>query len=393
MAPGTSTPTPDKSSIGQTLKSLREAKGISQNDIASKMHLDPRFIVAIEEDQFDSLPDVIYVRGYIRSYSKLVGADADTLVKQFEAQGGNFEPEIIPEIRHSSQTSSSDKPVKAFTYLIVFALIVLLFAWWQSNYTMESPSFISQETPGTAIQPATVQTAPAPVQPAPQYQPAVTSYPTQTTATASFATAPTGYDNFNQPLNVAPATTDGMSSTVPADIPAGQPPVATVENGAMDTTGDMSNMDNNMPGTIPPVIDPMMQTVAVSTTTTTDATVQPGAEFPPATTATTNTGMVNATAGIPTGMSGMQPPIIQTTGPDQIVLKLTADSWIEIIDSTGAKVFFNLGRSGDVFNVRGTAPFDVLLGFSQAVTLEYNGRPFDAAPYSRAGVARFKLGE
>jgi cytoskeleton protein RodZ len=91
--------------------------------------------------------------------------------------------------------------------------------------------------------------------------------------------------------------------------------------------------------------------------------------------------------------STSQTPVYQTTGPDLIVLKLTADSWIEIIDAKNTKVFFDLGRPGDVFNVRGTAPFDVLLGFAQAVSVEFNGKPFNAAPYSRAGVARFTLGE
>ncbi len=73
----------DPISIGKTLKALRESNNITLNDIASKLRLDVRFISAIEEDNFDSLPDPIYVRGYIRSYSKLLGADADALVRTF----------------------------------------------------------------------------------------------------------------------------------------------------------------------------------------------------------------------------------------------------------------------------------------------------------------------
>lgn len=389
MAPATA-PTPETTSIGQTLKSLREARSISQADIASKMHLDPRFIVAIEEDNFNSLPDVIYVRGYIRSYSKLVGADADALVKQFESQGGNFEPEIIPEIRHSSQTSSSDKPVKAFTYLVVFALIILLFAWWQSNYMMEPPAFISRQTPATPPSPVTVTPAtPATqIQPASQYQPVVSTYPAPASTGSSINNPTAEFNNFNQPLNVNPASSDTMATTgMASEFPGAQPPAGTLPSVVPDVT---AGFDTGVPGTVPPAMDPLAPTATASPAPIADSPVQTAA-VSNVTTATPDTALPATATTLPATMA--QPPIIQTTGPDEIVLKLTADSWIEIIDSTGAKVFFNLGRSGDVFNVRGTAPFDVLLGFSQAVTLEYNGKPFDAAPYSRAGVARFMLGE
>jgi cytoskeleton protein RodZ len=392
MAPGSTTPTPETTSIGQTLKSMREAKGISQVDIASKMHLDPRFIVAIEEDNFDSLPDVIYVRGYIRSYSKLVGANADALVKQFEAHGGNFEPEIIPEIRHSSQTSGSDKPVKAFTYLVVFALMILLFAWWQSNYMMETPSFLSGQkvTPAAPVDVTTTTPAP-PVQPSSQYEPVVSNDPAQTGNPSSIYTPAAELNNYNQQLNVGTPS----ASTLPAtgtngEYPAAQPPAGTLPSTISETS---TAFNAGVPGTVPQVMAPLSPTSTVGTAPMTDSTVQP-APVSPVTPPTAGTEMSATAAANPAAMGQTaQPPVMQTTGPDQIVLKLTADSWIEIIDSTGAKVFFNLGRSGDVFNVRGTAPFDVLLGFSQAVTLEYNGKPFDAAPYSRAGVARFMLGE
>lgn len=278
-------------SIGRTLKACREGKNISVNDIASKMYLDVRIINAIEEDNFSSLSDAIYVRGYIRSYSKLLGADADGLVKLYEQHGGNFEPEIIPEIRHPSQTSSSDKPVKAFTYLIALTLVVLVIAWWQSNFVINTP----------------------------------------VDNTTSITSA----------LSVQPVTPDIAELTTP------QPSY---------TSTDTSSVNNQILNTA--------ETLTVVTPL-------------PEQGATTSA----------------QPTVYQTTGPDLIVLKLTADSWIEIVDATNTKVFFNLGRPGDVYNVRGKAPFNVLLGFAQAVNIEYNGNPFNAAPFSRAGVARFTLGQ
>ncbi len=364
-------------SIGKTLKALREGKNITLNDIASKMRLDVRFISAIEEDNFDSLPDPIYVRGYIRSYSKLLGADADALVRTFEEQGGNFEPEIIPEIRHSSQTSSSDKPVKAFTYLIMLALVVLLIAWWQSNFVINAPTI----SPETISQIREEQVA-EPVTEAPAY--ALPEYRSS-------------YTNDNlQEIPVVPTGTQLTTNGMPVESATIEPPLESTTPGIVI---------DPLPGALPPatataaVLDPTGTPVTGAALAVTPTTT-PGAIDP----ATTQT--AQATTGTDTGiMAGMTPfpaqgvtsspqtPVYQTTGPDLIVLKLTADSWIEIIDANNSKVFFNLGRPGDVFNVRGTAPFDVLLGFAQAVSVEFNGKPFNAAPYSRAGVARFTLGE
>jgi cytoskeleton protein RodZ len=80
-------------------------------------------------------------------------------------------------------------------------------------------------------------------------------------------------------------------------------------------------------------------------------------------------------------------------GPDSIVFSVSADSWIEVTDANNQRLYMNLARTGDILNLHGTAPFDVLLGFAQGVTVEFNGSQFNQAPYSRAGVARFTLGE
>jgi cytoskeleton protein RodZ len=100
-------------------------------------------------------------------------------------------------------------------------------------------------------------------------------------------------------------------------------------------------------------------------------------------------------APVDTLVDGMDPGVVTppVTGPDSIILNVTADSWIEIIDAKDQRVYVDLARTGDVLYLSGYAPFQVLLGFAQGVTIQYNGNPFDQSPYSRSGVARFTLGE
>ena len=81
-------------------------------------------------------------------------------------------------------------------------------------------------------------------------------------------------------------------------------------------------------------------------------------------------------------------------GPDSIRLVITDDCWIEIFDAGNEKVFYDLARNDQVLVLNGTAPFSVLLGNAEAVTVEFNTVPFDTTPHmSRIGMARFVLGE
>jgi cytoskeleton protein RodZ len=79
------------------------------------------------------------------------------------------------------------------------------------------------------------------------------------------------------------------------------------------------------------------------------------------------------------------------TGPDRVHFEFSADSWVEVVDARGNRLYTGLVRAGDSLDVGGEAPLDVLLGYAPGVSLDFNGKPFDPAPYSRSGVARFTL--
>ncbi len=120
---------------GQLLRDAREAKQLEQTDVSQRLRLNIDIIDAVENDDYERLSVPTYVRGYLRSYAKLVDVDDESLIGLYNSFLENDnDPEIIPEVSQKSQISSSDKPVKIVTYLISFALILLLLAWWQSKY-------------------------------------------------------------------------------------------------------------------------------------------------------------------------------------------------------------------------------------------------------------------
>lgn len=72
-----SQPTP---SAGRQLAAQREALGWSIEDVASRLNLAPRQVMAIEADDFAALPGMAVTRGFIRAYAKLVNLDAAPLM-------------------------------------------------------------------------------------------------------------------------------------------------------------------------------------------------------------------------------------------------------------------------------------------------------------------------
>ena len=73
------------------------------------------------------------------------------------------------------------------------------------------------------------------------------------------------------------------------------------------------------------------------------------------------------------------------------MLKYAGPSWTEIRDRSGQLLVSRLVAANSVEPVRGTPPFEVILGNAKVVTLTYRGQAIDLAPYTRKNIARLTL--
>ena len=85
-------------------------------------------------------------------------------------------------------------------------------------------------------------------------------------------------------------------------------------------------------------------------------------------------------------------PVYETQqSSDTIVLDLRGDSWVEVYDREGNRLFLDLARGGKNYIINGNSPFDILLGAANEVSIEFNGSVVNIEPYTRYGIARFTL--
>jgi cytoskeleton protein RodZ len=59
----------------------------------------------------------------------------------------------------------------------------------------------------------------------------------------------------------------------------------------------------------------------------------------------------------------------------EVTLRFAADSWVEIYDSKGERLYYDIGTADSQRTVSGTPPFRVTFGNAPGVALDVNGKP------------------
>jgi len=78
-----------KRSPGNMLRSQRETLELSVQQVAEKLNLTMHFIRCLEADSYDKLPGDVFVRGYIRTYSRLLRLDPDQVLMIYDEYNSN----------------------------------------------------------------------------------------------------------------------------------------------------------------------------------------------------------------------------------------------------------------------------------------------------------------
>ena len=73
--------------IGVALKTTREFRGLTLQDVADLTRIRRAYLAAIEEMRLDELPSRPFTIGYVRAYANALGLDGEAAVERFKADG------------------------------------------------------------------------------------------------------------------------------------------------------------------------------------------------------------------------------------------------------------------------------------------------------------------
>src|SRR5208337_5598993 len=95
-------------SFGEKLKSEREKRKITLEQISSSTKIGTRMLQALEEDRFNQLPGGIFNKGFVRAYSRCVGLDEDQTVADYLEASGDAPP-VSTEIAAREDGARQDR--------------------------------------------------------------------------------------------------------------------------------------------------------------------------------------------------------------------------------------------------------------------------------------------
>lgn len=120
--------------IGERLRAAREAMNLSEKEAAARMHLNVKFIEIMENEDFENGPPATFMRGYLRSYARMINISQKEINDAIEELGMNVPSATsLSPTMQTLPTISLDRYVRFITYLIVFVLIALVGIWWSSR--------------------------------------------------------------------------------------------------------------------------------------------------------------------------------------------------------------------------------------------------------------------
>lgn len=331
-------------SLGQSLRSAREAAQVSIEQLAAELRIEPQFLVALEEERFEAIGAPVFAKGYLKLYCECLGLDYGRVLPLYEHRAGRQEPPF--QGRHSAEHGERPQTALWAAGIAAIVVVVLLLVW---AFNVPAPTTV--ETPATALSPAA--------------------------SPGSAGSAAAGVD---------------VPETVPRTRPAERdaPVVRLSQDEAIRPTtpsGEPLSAEPTVPGSAHPRAEAAAAVAPARADVGASPDVEPEVRAPSESVAGATFEARAASAAEEHLASAAD------EGPSlEIDLQFLEDSWVEVTDARNERLYYGLAKAGNVSHIAGEPPFDVLLGNADGVVVEVGGEPYDYPRRSRKGkVARFTL--
>ena len=332
--------------VGATLRAARERHGWSIADVAQQLRIRPPVLEAMEAGRFEKLPNGAYALGFVRSYADFLGLDRDEISRRVKAEAAALSAR--PELVFPKPLTESRMP-SAVVLAVSLVLAVGGYGLWyyhSANVRLAAPRV-------DAVPPRLAAQVEPPKPSARDAAAATVAEPSASPAAGSTAQTETGAASPSAPASAtAPADATAPAGAAPA--PA-EPPAAGSSAAAAPSTPAPASASS----------EPAPAAPQVAALPATPAPPPPAAESKP--------------AAAPKQYG-------DTDGNPRIVLKATADSWVQIRDHGGAIIFSRILRPGDSYAVPNRPGLVMATGSAGALDIVVDGKP--APAIGRVGFTR-----
>lgn len=157
-------------SVGEFFKQVRETKGLTVDEVASKTRIRSDFVQALEDGNFAKLPDQVFAKGFVRSYARSLGLDEEDAIHRFAQSAGAFydkqderERLKVRQVEEERKRQANRKAVAVAIGIAVLTLIFLL-SREQSSVLRRSTSELNTPKRTTSASTEAMESAASPGQ-------------------------------------------------------------------------------------------------------------------------------------------------------------------------------------------------------------------------------------
>ncbi|MFH1858082.1 MAG: RodZ domain-containing protein [Candidatus Omnitrophota bacterium] len=131
-------------SVGSTLKTAREKKRLTLEEIGRKTRIHPKVLQAIEEDRAEKDLSRVYLKGFIKSYAREVGLNEEELAHEFW-EGTQRLPLPVPSAAPESywEEEAGVAPWVRRSLVAIAVFVCLYGAVWGVSKITRNVSFLS----------------------------------------------------------------------------------------------------------------------------------------------------------------------------------------------------------------------------------------------------------
>lgn len=130
--------------LGEKLRQTREKRGFSIGEVAERLKLPARQIEGLESGNYEGLPELIFVRGFLRTYGRFlelddkeVAAYLDRIMPQNRTNAYAVDRQNVQSLNYQQTEVKKSFPKSILAVLVLAAIAAGVYAW-QSKSNAEN---------------------------------------------------------------------------------------------------------------------------------------------------------------------------------------------------------------------------------------------------------------
>ena len=318
----------DALTAGDILQQERQRLGLNEKEVADQLHITMHYVKALESNSYEKLPGAVFAKGYLKSYALLLGLDVEDLMSRYDEFTHQQNAESAQERRLLIALKEKDRNKSlVIVFLIIFVTGFLVL--WLAN------SYFSEES---------VSDVPASVEGAQNIRPALSQVNESQVTTPPQLTLEVETEENSAPTDQSTIT----PSLEELSVIASEPLVEVDLGSNVDSSSAVISETSGSEGS------PSLEDLASALQAL----------------------RVEQAAG---AKASSQPRVItiEAIGSDLLRISFIGESWIEVNDSESRQIYRDIREAGDVLEITGSAPFNILLGDAPFISMSLNGDEID----------------